>query len=172
MTEVMTCATPMKKTIFASLAFDGRGKPTCWEHFLSEMKAVVQWAALLAVIKPHYQKSSRRDRPPMALSTMLRISFMQQRYALLYPAMEDTLYEIGSMCRFAGLDLPGDAIPDEATIHKFRYLLEKHGLTAQMMSNINDTLEARGLLLKGCAWSMRRSSMRSPRRRARPSIPR
>ena len=63
--------------------------------------------------------------------------------------MEDALYEVESMRRFAGLDLTDDAMPDETTILKFRHLLEKHALTGQMMNIINDTLEQRGLLLKG-----------------------
>ena len=63
--------------------------------------------------------------------------------------MEDALYEIESMRRFAGLDLTDDAMPDETTILKFRHLLEKHALTGQMMNIINDTLEQRGQLLKG-----------------------
>ena len=74
---------------------------------------------------------------------------MQQWYALSDPAMEDALYEVESMRRFAGLDLTNDAMPDETTILKFRHLLEKHALTSQMMNIINDTLEQRGLLLKG-----------------------
>lgn len=48
------------------------------------------------------------------------------------PAMEDALYEIESMRRFAGLELVEDAIPDETTILKFRRLLEHHELTAKM----------------------------------------
>jgi IS5 family transposase len=75
---------------------------------------------------------------------MLRIYFMQQWYALSDPAMEDALYEIESMRRFARLELS-----DETTILKFRHLLECYGLTSKMMSVINDTLEERGLLLKG-----------------------
>ena len=39
--------------------------------------------------------------------------------------------------------------PDETTILKFRHLLGKLGLTAQMMNTINDHLDARSLLLKG-----------------------
>lgn len=85
----------------------------------------------------------------MPLQTMLRIYFMQQWYALSDPAMEDTLYEIESMRRFARLDLADDAMPDESTIPKFRHLLEHHALTGQMMNVINETLEDKGLLLKG-----------------------
>lgn len=139
----------MKQTTFASLAFEQKKKQTRRERFLAEMDAVVPWAALLAVIEPHYPKAGRRGRPPMPLATMLRIYFMQQWYALSDPAMEDALYEIESMRRFARLELADDAMPDETTLLKFRHLLEKHSLTAQMMNVINDTLEARGLLLKG-----------------------
>lgn len=139
----------MKQTTFASLAFERKKKQTRRERFLAEMEAVVPWAALLAVIEPHYPTTGRRGRPPMPLSTMLRIYFMQQWYALSDQAMEDALYEVESMRRFAGLDLTDDAMPDETTILKFRHLLEKHALTSQMMNIINDTLEQRGLLLKG-----------------------
>ncbi|CAN7265472.1 IS5 family transposase [Trinickia sp. LjRoot230] len=139
----------MKQTTFASLAFDGKKKQTRRERFLTEMEAVVPWTALLAVIEPHYPKSGRRGRPPMPLATMLRIYFMQQWYALSDPAMEDALYEIESMRRFAQLELSDDALPDETTILKFRHLLEQHGLTSKMMNVINETLEARGMLLKG-----------------------
>lgn len=47
---------------------------------------------------------------------MLRIHFMQQWYALSDPAMEDALYEIEPMRRFAGLGLKDGTIPDETTI--------------------------------------------------------
>ena len=63
--------------------------------------------------------------------------------------MEDALYEIESIRRFAGLDLMNDATLDETTILKFRHVLEKHRLTGQMVNIVNDTLEQRGLLLKG-----------------------
>lgn len=139
----------MKQATFASLAFDRKKKPTRRERFLAKMETVVPWAALLAVIEPHSPKPGRRGRPPMPLATMLRIYFMQQWYALSDPAMEDALYEIESMRRFAGLELANDAMPDETALLKFRHLLEKHGLSAQMMNIINDALEARGLLLKG-----------------------
>ena len=56
---------------------------------------------------------------------MLRIYFMQQWYGLSDPGMEDSLYDVESMRRFAGVGL--DAIPDETTICKFRHFLERHG---------------------------------------------
>ena len=76
------------------------------------MDKVVPWDALLALIEPGYPTSGRRGRPPMPAATMLRIHFMQRWYALSDPAMEDALYEIESMRRFASLELNEDAIPD------------------------------------------------------------
>lgn len=80
---------------------------------------------------------------------MLRLYFLQQWYTLSDPGIEDALYEIKSMRRFAGLELTDNAMPDETTILKFRRLLERHALTAKLMNIISDVLEAQGLLLKG-----------------------
>lgn len=139
----------MKQTTFASQAFAAKKRQTRREKFLAEMEQVVPWTDLVAVIAPHYPTAGRRGRPPMPLESMLRIYFMQQWYALSDPAMEDALYEIASMRRFAGLELLDDALPDETTILKFRRLLERHALTAQMMNVIHDVLAAKGAMLKG-----------------------
>ncbi|TYC53530.1 IS5/IS1182 family transposase, partial [Zoogloea oleivorans] len=47
----------MKQATFASLAFQQKKKQTRRERFLTEMEAVVPWAALLAAIEPHYPKA-------------------------------------------------------------------------------------------------------------------
>lgn len=80
---------------------------------------------------------------------MLRLYCLQQWYALSDPGLEDALYEIESLRRFARLELADDALPDETTILNFRRLLERHALTAKLMNTINDVLEEQGLLLKG-----------------------
>lgn len=139
----------MKQSTFASIAFEHKKKQTRRERFLSEMDALIPWAALLSVIDPYYPKAGRRGRQPMALETMLRIYFLQQWYALSDPAMEDALLEIESMRRFAHIELIEDALPDETTILNFRHLLERHGLTQQMLQLINELLHAHGCLLKG-----------------------
>ena len=88
-------------------------KRTKRERFLSEMEAVVPWKALLDLIEPYYPKtSSKGGRPPYPLETMLRIHLLQQWYSLSDPAMEDALIEVGTIRRFAGIDLISDRIPD------------------------------------------------------------
>ena len=139
----------MKQQSFASLTYQSKRKTTRREKVLAEMEQVVPWSDLVAVVQPHYPTSGRRGRPPMPLMSMLRIYFMQQWYAMSDPAMEDALYEIESMRRFAGLELAEDPIPDETTILKFRRLLEKHQLTAAMMNTIQAVLASRGLVMSG-----------------------
>ena len=97
---------------FASLAYDNSKKRTRQEKFLAEMAQVIPWADLLGIIRKHYPKAGN-GRQPMPLERMLRIYFMQQWYGLSDPGMEDALYDIESMRRFAHIDLQSDAIPDD-----------------------------------------------------------
>ncbi|XVN55876.1 transposase [Cyanobium sp. BSA11S] len=111
-------------------------KRTRREKFLAEMDAVVPWQALIALIEPHYPKtSSKGGRPLYPLATMLRIPLMQQWFSLSDPAMEDALIEVPTMRRFAGIDMLSDRIPDETTILAFRHLLEKHTWESSFFRN-------------------------------------
>jgi IS5 family transposase len=137
----------MKQTTFASVAWDRKGKITRRERFLAEMDAVIPWARLLALIEPHYPKAGNGTQPkPMEL--MLRIYFMQNWFNLSDPQAEDSLYDIESMRRFAGIELLGHDIPDESTILRFRHLLEQHQLTERIFTEIRSLLEEKRLLLK------------------------
>ncbi len=118
----------MKQPSFSSLAYSAKKKTTRRERFLAEMEQVIPWARLLKVVRRDYPKPGR-GRPVMPLERMLRIYFMQQWYGLSDPAMEDALYDIESMRRFAGIELGSEAVPDETTICKFRHFLELHALT-------------------------------------------
>ncbi len=138
----------MKQTTFDSLAYTAKKKQTRREKFLAEMERVVPWGALLTLIEEHYPKGGKAGRPPMSPEMMLRIHFLQQWYALSDPAMEDALYEIESMRRFAGLELNVDAIPDETTILKFRRFLEKHALAPKILETVNADLAARGMQMR------------------------
>ena len=57
------------------------------------------------------------DAQPTSLTVMLRIYFMQQRFGLSDPSMEDSLCEVTSMHFFAGIGI--DQIPVETTILNF-----------------------------------------------------
>ena len=137
----------MMTVSFASLAYENKKKRTRREKFLQEMDQVIPWEELLQIIKQYYPRAGN-GRQPMPLGRMLRIYFMQQWYGLSDPAMEDALYDIESMRRFADIDLEVDVIPDETTILHFRHLLEKHQLTKKIFEKTQQYLTEKGLLLR------------------------
>ena len=149
-----------------SVAYDTKGKVTRRERFLGEMEAVIPWAALLALVEPHYTKPGR-GRRPLPLETMLRVYFLQQWFDLSDPQAEDMLYDSESMRRFAHVELGEDSVPDESTILRFRHLLEAHQLTAQMFTAVRELLEEKRCCSRPGRLSMRPSSRRRARRRTR-----
>lgn len=108
---------------------------------------MIPWPRLLALIEPHYPKAGA-GRQPHPMERMLRIHFMQHWFNLSDPQAEDSLYDIESMRRFAGIELAEDAIPDESTILRFRHLLEEHRLSEAIFAEVRGLLEERRLLLK------------------------
>lgn len=135
---------------FSSLDYASKKKTTKRDVFLGEMAVVVPWSALEAVIEPFYPKMGPQGgRRAFALSTMLRIYFLQQWYQLSDPGAEEALYDIQSMRAFARLELGRDQIPDETTILNFRHLLERHDLTKAIFAAVKEHLESRGALLRG-----------------------
>lgn len=137
----------MKQLSFAAKDYVKKPKETRKEKFLREMEAVVPWVPLLAVIEPHYPKAGN-GRRPYALSTMLRIHFMQQWFGYSDAAMEEALHDVPLLRHFAGLDAGTDTMPDETTILNFRHLLERHRLSKQLFAAVNGLLTEQGLLLR------------------------
>ena len=137
----------MTQMSFSDAEYAGKRKQTRRETFLAEMEQVVPWEALLALIEPVYPKAGN-GRRPYALKTMLRIHLMQNWYSYSDPAMEEALYEIAPLRRFAGLSLARGSVPDETTILNFRRLLETHGLAPKVLATINAYLSDKGLLLR------------------------
>ena len=135
----------MDQISFLDAEYNHKKKKTRREIFLESMEQVVPWKRLEKRIKKYYA-SAATGRPPYPLSSMLRIHCMQHWYNMSDPAMEDALYEIHSMRKFAGLSL--ERIPDETTILNFRHLLEKHKLGEKIFREISKLLEEHGLILK------------------------
>lgn len=122
-------------------------KRTRKREFLDEMERVVPWAALVQVVEPYYPKA-KTGRPPFGIETMLRIHYLQQWFALSDPAMEEALHDMPVFREFGKLGDGVTRLPDETTILRFRHLLEKHDLAADMLRVVNDILQAKGLMMK------------------------
>jgi IS5 family transposase len=115
------------------------------EKFLEEMEAVMPWQSLLKLLKPFYPSRGHRGRPPKSLNSMLRIHCMQHWFNYSDRQMEDALYEVESIRRFAGYSRITDELPDETTILKFRHRLEEYELTSDILALINAHLEQNGI---------------------------
>jgi transposase, IS5 family len=131
-------------TLASQGSFEKYRKKTRREKFLEEMEQVMPWTELGSLIEPYYPKAGN-GRPPMGLSIMLRIYFLQHWFSLSDPAAEEALYDSPSLRRFAGVDLGRAPAPDETTILNFRHLLEKHDLCGAMLEAVNHYLEDRGI---------------------------
>ena len=137
---------PVDQPTFADLEYDGKKRKTRREIFLERMDCLVPWEKLEERIRPYYPKAGR-GRRPYELPAMLRIHCVQLFYNLSDPGMEDMLYEVESVRRFAGLRLSGP-LPDETTILNFRHLLEEHELGEGLFEEINRHLASQGLRLR------------------------
>ena len=136
----------MSQMSFSDFEYAGKRKQTRRERFLAEMEQVVPWSGLIALIEPHYPKAGGGSKP-YPLETILRIHLLHNWFSLSDPAMEEALYEITSMRRFARLTLSAP-IPEDTTIMNFRHLLEKHQLAAGILETINAYLRDKGLSLR------------------------
>jgi transposase, IS5 family len=128
-------------------SFEQHRKPTRRDVFLDTMHKIVPWAALCAIIEPHYPKRGN-GRPPIGLERMLRIHFVQHWFNLADFACEEALYDSVSLRRFVGIDLGCEAVPDATTLLKFRHLLEQHKLAEQIFAEVGGVLQDSGMTLK------------------------
>ncbi len=135
----------MLQLSFSDSEGQAKRKQTRREKFLAQMDGLLPWRELERPIIRFYAKSPR-GRKAFPLSVMLRVHCMQLFYNLSDPSMEDSLYEIESMRRFAGVII--DPVPDETTILKFRHHLEEHNLGENLFDKINRYLEQKGLSFK------------------------
>jgi IS5 family transposase len=135
----------MDQLSFGDAEYVSKRKQTRREVFLAEMERIIPWHSLLSLIEPLYPAGAN-GRPPYPLATMLRVHLMQNWFGLSDPAMEEALYEVTSMRRFAGLGM--ERIPDETTILNFRHRLEANDLAPEILARVNAHLSRKGLMLK------------------------
>ena len=125
-------------------AFERYRKPTRRDEFLATMDRIVPWNELCAVVAPHYPKSGN-GRPPVGLERMLRMTFVQHWFNLADEACEEALLDSTALRRFVGIDLGRERVPDGTTLLRFRRLLEKHELGAELFARVGAVLQANGL---------------------------
>jgi len=103
--------------------------------FLDSVGRVAPWTDLVAPVEPYLPEVGRRGQKPFATETMLRIHFLEQRFNLSDPAMEEALHDVPLLRDFAGLSSWDDALPSETSILRFgktqnpRHRLERHKIS-------------------------------------------
>ena len=136
----------MSQLTFAEAEYQNKKRKTRRELFLEKMDSLIPWGKLEKKLRKHYPKGENGN-PPYPLAIMLRVHCLQLFYNLSDPAMEDALYEIESMRRFAGLRL-SDRLPDESTILRFRHFLERHKLGKVIFDTVSAQLRQQGLMMR------------------------
>ncbi|RZA06638.1 MAG: IS5 family transposase [Moraxellaceae bacterium] len=136
----------MTQLTFAEAEYAHKKRTTRREKFLAQLEQLVPWQKMIQPLQKGYQKMGP-GRPPYPLEIMLRIHFLQLVYNLSDPEMEDYLYEVESMRRFANLRL-SESIPDETTILNFRHYVEQHKFGKKIFDTFNQHLADKGLKLR------------------------
>lgn len=114
--------------------------------FLEQIDRIVPWGEWVAIVKPHYYKGERGNKP-YDLELMLRIYMLENLYDLSDMGTVAQVIDSRAFSEFCGVD-SGNQVPGGDTLGRFRNLLEEHGLQQQFFAQVLTTLMERGLILK------------------------
>ena len=112
------------------------------------METFVPWAALCALIEPHYPKVEN-GRPSVDVERMLRMYLIANWINLADEACEDALYDIPAFRDFCWIDLGRERVPDATTLLNFCRLLEGRRIGAALFPKFGVLLQSNGMKLSG-----------------------
>ena len=137
----------MNKQITLSALFDELAQAkTKKKEFLAQLGSMVPWDAWISLIRPHYYKGDRGNKP-YKLELMLRLYLIQNLYDLSDMATAEQAIDSRAFSGFCGIE-SSNQVPDGDTIGRFRNLLTAHGLQEQLFAQVVAMLTKRGLMLK------------------------
>ena len=116
------------------------------KEFLEQIDRIVPWGEWISIVKPHYYKGERGNKP-YDLELMLRVYMLQNLYDLSDMATVAEIIDSRAFSDFCGVD-SSNQVPDGDTLGRFRNILEDHGLQKQFFAQVLKTLTERGLILK------------------------
>jgi IS5 family transposase len=126
---------------FFDLAVQQRG--SC-NHVLETIAREVDFSEAEGRVASTY---SQGGRPACRVGVLLRVMILQHLYGLSDPQAEEQLKDRLSFQKFVQLDA-SETVPDETTICRFRQRLIQCGLHEQLLTLLNEQLEARGYIVK------------------------
>jgi IS5 family transposase len=99
-------------------------------------------------IKKHYNKgTSVAGRPSYPGLLLFKMCLLQTWYGLSDYEVEERVNDSLSFMRFVGLQLE-DEVPDHSVISRFRTEMTKQDAYEKIFEQINEQLEAKGLIVK------------------------
>lgn len=116
------------------------------KEFLAQIERIVPWGEWITLIKPHYYKGERGNKP-YNLERMLRIYLIQNLYDLSDMGTVAEVIDSRAFSEFCGVD-SSNQVPDGDTLGRFRNLLVKKGLQEKLFAQVVSLLMKRGLILK------------------------
>lgn len=116
------------------------------KEFLEQIERIVPWGEWIAMIKPHYYKGERGNKP-YELEKMLRLHVLQNLYDLSDEATSAETIDSRAFSEFCGVD-SSNQVPDGDTIGRFRNILVHNGLQEKLFAQVVDMLQQKGLLLR------------------------
>lgn len=116
------------------------------KEFLAQMNRIIPWGEWLSLIRPHYYKGERGNKP-YDLERMLRIYLLQNLYNLSDMATVAEVIDSRAFSDFCGVD-SSNQVPDGDTLGRFRNLLIREGIQEELFAQVVALLTERGLILK------------------------
>ena len=116
------------------------------KEFLNKIDRIVPWGEWLELIRPHYYKGERGNKP-YDLELMLRIYLLQNLYDLSDEGCVAEVIDSRAFSDFCGVD-SSNQIPNGDTLGRFRNLLIRSGLQEKLFAQVVKMLIERGLILK------------------------
>ena len=135
-----------KQLTFSAFSDELAGVKTNKAEFLAEIERIIPWEEWMGIIKPHYYKGERGNKP-FELELMLRIHLLQNLYDLADMKVMNEVIDSRAFSRFCGVD-SSNQVPDGDTIGRFRALLMKHDLQEKLFAQVLEILQKKGLILK------------------------
>ena len=116
------------------------------KDFLEQIEELIPWGEWEAIVKPHYYKGERGNKP-YELNLMLHLHILQNLYDLSDMATAAEVIDSRAFSEFCGVG-SSNQVPDGDTIGRFRNLLVKNGLQQQFFAQVVKMLLDKGLILK------------------------
>lgn len=137
----------MNKQMTISLISDElRDVTTPKKVLLERMENIIPWEEWEAIVKPHYYKGERGNKP-YPLELMLRIYTLQNLYGLADMAVKYEIIDSRTFSDFCSVD-SSNQVPDGDTIGRFRKILIENGLQDKLFDDVVRVLESEGLMLR------------------------